>query len=42
MLYQGNFNMALRAYSAADICKNYTKCGKDFKIGTNEAYKDQN
>ena len=25
-------------YSTADTCKNCTKCGKGFKIGTNEAY----
>ena len=24
--------------STADTCKNYAKCGKGFKIGTNEAY----
>ena len=24
--------------STADTCKNCAKCGKDFKIGTNEAY----
>ena len=24
--------------STADRCKNYAKCGKRFKIGTNEAY----
>ena len=23
---------------ATDTCKNYAKCGKGFKIGTNEAY----
>ena len=31
------------ADSTADRCKYYTKCGKGFKIGTDEAYnKDQN
>ena len=25
-------------YSTADTCKNFAKCGKGFKIGTNEAY----
>ena len=25
-------------YSTADTCKNCAKCGKGFKIGTNEAY----
>ena len=25
-------------YSTADTCKNWAKCGKGFKIGTNEAY----
>ena len=24
--------------STADMCKNCAKCGKGFKIGTNEAY----
>ena len=38
----GLFNYVKMSYSTADTCKNYTKCGKGFKIGTNEAYKDQN
>ena len=25
-------------FSTADTCKNCAKCGKGFKIGTNEAY----
>ena len=27
-----------RIHSTADTCKNCAKCGKGFKIGTNEAY----
>ena len=27
-----------RSSSTADTCKNCAKCGKGFKIGTNEAY----
>ena len=28
----------LEAFSTADTCKHCAKCGKGFKIGTNEAY----
>ena len=37
-----NFNITIEisiiSYSTADTCKNCAKCGKGFKIGTNEAY----
>ena len=31
-------NFRPKAHSTADTCKNWAKCGKGFKIGTNEAY----
>ena len=41
MIFSIGFEATLRAcnslYSAADTCKNCAKCGKGFKIGTNEA-----
>ena len=30
--------IAITKFSTADTCKNCAKCGKGFKIGTNEAY----
>ena len=32
------FNKTKNSDSTADTCKNCAKCGKGFKIGTNEAY----
>ena len=34
----GSFQIHFSPNSTADKCKNCPKCGKGFKIGTNEAY----
>ena len=36
--YKGLYGENDGTSSSVDTCKNCTKCGKGFKIGTNEAY----